>query len=62
VKTVPLGAIMKREKPIKSKGEMKQVHFDMDKEAFLKFEKVVYSMGFSVSEYLRNKAMEVIKK
>ena len=53
---------MKREKPKKAKGEMKQVHFDMDIKMFLRFEKKVYAKGLTVSEYFRNKVAEEMKK
>lgn len=53
---------MKRERPKKIKGEVKQVHFDMDLNEFLEFEKVVYNNGSSVSDFFRKKAKEEIKK
>lgn len=53
---------MKREKPKKAKNEMKQVHFDMELDMYLEFEKIVYGMGYSVSEYLRMKVQEVINE
>lgn len=52
---------MKREKPIRVKPETKQVHFDMPMGEYLEFEKIIYSKGYSVSEYLRTKVQEEIE-
>ena len=53
---------MKRnDKPKKVKKEMKQVHFDMDLETYLKVEKAVYEKGYSLAEYFRKKALEVLE-
>lgn len=51
-----------RVKPKLKKKEMKQVHFDIDLDDYLKFEKIVYENGIKVSEFFREKVQKVIKK
>lgn len=51
---------MKREKPHKAKPEQKQVHFDMDMDQYVEFEKQVYAKGMTVAEFFRAKAMEIV--
>ncbi len=34
---------------------MKQVYFDIDRDDYLKFEKIVYENGIKVSEFLEKK-------
>jgi len=53
---------LNRVKPKKIIPEQKQVHFKMDMELYLEFEKKIYSMGLDVSKFFREKAMEVINK
>ncbi|MBA4510047.1 hypothetical protein FDG04_11145 [Clostridium sporogenes] len=53
---------MARAKPKLKKKEMKQVHFDIDLDDYLKFEKIVYKNGVKVSEFFREKVQKVIKK
>ncbi|NFI06369.1 hypothetical protein [Clostridium botulinum] len=53
---------MARVKPKLKKKEMKQVHFDIDLDDYLKFEKIVYENGVKVSEFFRGKVEKVIKK
>lgn len=52
---------MKRVKPKKAKNEKKQVHFEMDLKDYIEFEKEVYSIGYSVSDFFRDKAKDFIK-
>ncbi|HBJ2614738.1 TPA: hypothetical protein LA742_003238 [Clostridium botulinum] len=53
---------MARVRPKLKKKEMKQVHFDIDLDDYLKFEKIVYENGVKVSEFFREKVQKVIKK
>ena len=53
---------MNRVKPKKIIPEQKQVHFKMDMELYLEFEKKIYAMGLDVSKFFREKAIEVINK
>ncbi|WP_076178526.1 hypothetical protein [Clostridium botulinum] len=53
---------MPRVKPKLKKKEMKQVHFDIDLDDYLKFEEIVYENGIKVSEFFRKKVQKVIKK
>lgn len=46
---------MARVRPKLKKKEMKQVHFDIDLDDYLKFEKIVYENGVKVSEFLEKK-------
>lgn len=52
---------MKRVKPKKLKKEQKQVHFEMNLEDYFKFEEEVYAMGYSISDFFREKAADLIK-
>jgi hypothetical protein len=52
---------MREDKPKKAKKEMKQIHFDMDIETYLKVEKAIYDKGYSLSEYFRKKALEALE-
>jgi hypothetical protein len=50
----------KRQRPVLNKGEMKQIHFDVDINLFLLIEKKVYSKGYKVAEYFRKIMKEEI--
>jgi hypothetical protein len=52
---------IRRERPKKVKAEQKQVHFEMDMTDYIEFEKKVYALGYTVSEYFRLKAKEVLE-
>ncbi|OSB19395.1 hypothetical protein B2H94_09950 [Clostridium sporogenes] len=53
---------MARVRPKLKRKKMKQVHFDIDLDDYLKFEKIVYENGVKISEFFREKVQKVIKK
>lgn len=52
---------MKREKPKRARKEMKQVHFDMELEKYIEFEKAIYEKGESISDFFRRKALDYLR-